>query len=90
MSTTTSESYTAKLTDGPLEGKTIRTGFTNGGEPQPRITIPTDSPAKQYLYIRGNGFEYGSDDASSSNGSSPARPARPTAVEYRFVQAIFE
>jgi hypothetical protein len=75
---TTFRTYTAKLTDGPLEGTTIRTEFTAAGEPQPRMTIPTATPSKQLLYIRGTGVEFGDDNA------------RPTAVDYRFVQAIFE
>ena len=81
MSMTQFGTYTAKLVDGPLEGKTIRTEFGGGGEPQARITIPTDSPTKHYLYIRGGGIEFG-------EGSEATR--RPSAVEYRFVQAVFE
>ncbi len=81
MSATNSGTYTAKLTDGPLEGKTIRTDFTASGDPQPRLTIPTDVESKQYLYTRGTGFEFGADSALSE---------RPNAVDYRFVQAIFE
>jgi hypothetical protein len=81
VSVTQLGTYTAKLVDGPLEGKTISTDFTAGGEAQPRIMIPTDAPSKQYLYIRGRGIEFG-------EGSDADR--RPRAVEYRFVQAVFE
>jgi hypothetical protein len=44
--------YTAKLTDGPLEGKTIRKEFLASGDPQPRIEIPVESGRKRYLYTR--------------------------------------
>lgn len=81
MSMTQFGTYTAKLVDGPLEGKTISTPFSVGGEPQPRISIPTDSPSKHYLYIRGSGIEFGEGSAADH---------RPSAVEYRFVQAVFE
>ncbi|MBM7473364.1 MULTISPECIES: hypothetical protein [Subtercola] len=80
MSTTNASTYTAKLTDGPLEGKTIRTDFTVEGDPQPRLTIPTNSEAKEYLYIRGGSIEFGADDSHSR---------QPSAVDYRFVQAVF-
>lgn len=80
VSTISSGTYTAKLTDGPLEGKTIRTDFTVGGDPQPSLTIPTGSESKEYLYIRGTGSEFGANDTNSS---------LPSAVDYHFVQAIF-
>ncbi|RFA15183.1 hypothetical protein B7R22_03025 [Subtercola boreus] len=80
MSATQFGTYTAKLVDGPLEGKTISTEFSPGGEAQPRIEIPTDSPSKHYLYIRGSGIEF---------GEGPEATRRPSAVEYRFVQAVF-
>jgi len=70
-----SGSYTAKFTDGPLEGKTIRTDFTPAGDPQARLTIPASSDSKQYLYRRASGVEYGDSD-------------RPSAVDYRYVEAI--
>jgi hypothetical protein len=70
-------SYTAKFTDGPLEGKTIRTDFTEAGEPQARLTIPAPASAKQYLYRRSSGLEF---DTSE----------RPSAVDYRYVQAIVD
>lgn len=68
-------SYTAKFTDGPLEGKTIRTEFTSSGDPQARLTIPGASDSKKYLYRRASGVEYGDSD-------------RPSAVDYRYVEAI--
>jgi len=75
MSPIDNGSYTAKFTDGPLEGKTIRTDFTSAGEPQARLTIPVPAAAKQYLYRRSSGLEYGDSD-------------RPSAVDYSYVQAI--
>ena len=70
-------SYTAKFTDGPLEGKTIRTDFTDSGEPQARLTIPVQAAAKHYLYRRASGLEF-------------ADSERPSAVDYRYVQAIVD
>ncbi|GAA2249783.1 hypothetical protein N1031_19600 [Herbiconiux moechotypicola] len=70
-----SGSYTAKLTDGPLEGKTIRTDFTSSGEPQARLTVPAGSTAKHYLYRRAAGVEFTDSE-------------RPSAVDYRYVEAV--
>ncbi|THG31188.1 hypothetical protein E6C70_14125 [Glaciibacter flavus] len=75
---TTSRTYTAKLMDGPLEGRTIATRFSEAGEPQPRIEIPTGTADKRYLYVRGAGREF---DAEGDE--------RPTAVDYRFLEALF-
>jgi hypothetical protein len=75
MAATENDSYTAKFTDGPLEGKTIRTDFTETGEPQARLTIPAASSAKKYLYRRSSGLEFGESE-------------RPSAVDYRYVEAI--
>jgi hypothetical protein len=74
---TTTATYTAKLTDGPLQGKTITTTFLESGDPQPRIEIPSDS-GKRYLYARGSGMEFESSDF----------PGRPTAVEYRYLEVL--
>ncbi|KQO95376.1 hypothetical protein [Leifsonia sp. Leaf264] len=73
MDTTT---YTAKLTDGPLEGRTITTEFLEGGDPRPRLEIP--GGAKHYLYVRGGGLEFDGEGTE-----------RPTAVEYRYLEAVF-
>lgn len=81
MATTSFGTYTAKLTDGPLEGKTITTEFLESGDPQPRIEIPADGSSKCYLYARGPGVEFASEDGSS---------ARPTAVNYRYLEAVFK
>ncbi|ARJ06070.1 hypothetical protein DVJ78_07570 [Humibacter sp. BT305] len=70
-------SYTAKFTDGPLEGKTIRTDFASDGEPQARLTVPAGTAGdKTYLYRRSSGIEYAESD-------------RPSAVDYRYVEAVF-
>jgi len=74
---TTTATYTAKLTDGPLEGKTITTAFLESGDPQPRIEIGADS-GKRYLYARGAGLEFEGSDS----------PGRPSAVEYRYLEVI--
>jgi len=78
----TQGTYTAKLTDGPLEGKTITTAFLDTGDPQPRIEIPVEA-GKRYLYTRGAGLEYA--ESAAQTGT-----LRPTAVEYRFLEAAFE
>lgn len=75
---TTTGTYTAKLTDGPLQGKTITTAFLESGEPQPRIEIPAEA-GKRYLYARGSGREF---EGSESE-------ARPSAVDYRYLEALF-
>lgn len=80
MSASGSGSYTAKLIDGPLEGKTVSTHFASDGEPQARIEIPAGS-GKSYLYTRGAGLEF--DPAGDLTD-------RPTAVDYRFVQALVD
>jgi hypothetical protein len=68
--------YTAKLTDGPLEGRTITTRFLETGDPQPRIEIP--GGVKRYLYVRGAGLEFDSEGTQ-----------RPSAVDYRYLEAVF-
>jgi hypothetical protein len=80
MATASTGTYTAKLTDGPLEGKTISIEFLESGDPRPRIEIPAPSGGKRYLYARGAGLEFGSSD----------HPDRPTAVDYRYLEALFE
>ncbi len=78
MDTSSASSYTAKLVDGPLEGKTVATAFLETGDPRPRLELSTDK-GKHYIYTRGAGLEFTADD-----------DARPTAVEYRFVETIFD
>jgi hypothetical protein len=73
MSTT--EGYTAKLTDGPLEGKTISAHFLESGDPRPSIEIPAGE--KTYVYARAAGQEF-----ESSN--------RPSAIDYRYLTTSFD
>jgi hypothetical protein len=80
MATTSTTTYTAKLTDGPLEGTTIATEFLDAGVPRPRLEIPVGVSSKRYLYVRSSGIEFASDDALDE---------RPSAVEYRYLEAIF-
>ncbi|CAD5992523.1 hypothetical protein [Agreia sp. COWG] len=77
MTSTEYGSYTAKLTDGPLEGRTVRTAFSESGEPLARLEIPAGT-SKHYLYTRGSGVEF--------NGEGD-RAALPSAVDYRFIEA---
>lgn len=81
MGTTSIGTYTAKLTDGPLEGKTITAEFLESGDPRPRLEIRAESGSKHYLYTRGGGVEFASDDALDS---------RPSAVDYHFLEAVFD
>ena len=78
MDTTTSGSYTAKLIDGPLEGKTVSTAFLESGDPRPRLELGAER-GKHYVYSRAAGLEFSADDDD-----------RPTAVEYRFVETVFD
>jgi hypothetical protein len=81
MSTSETDTYTAKLTDGPLEGKTITTAFLDSGDPRPRIEIPVGDEGKRYLYTRSSGVEFASGDESND---------RPSAVDYRYLEAVFD
>lgn len=81
MAITSTTTYTAKLTDGPLEGKTIATEYLDSGQPRPRLEIPSPTAGKRYLYIRSSAIEFASDDALDR---------RPSAVEYRYLEAIFD
>lgn len=75
MSTQTS-SYTVKLTDGPLEGKTIAAHLTDEGSPTPTVDVASGTAGKVYRYARTTGQEY--DDSGA-----------PSAVDYRFLEAVF-
>lgn len=78
MDTSSTGSYTAKLIDGPLEGKTVATAFLDTGDPRPRLELNADK-GKRYIYTRGAGLEFDADDDD-----------RPTAVEYRFIETVFD
>ena len=77
MTTTEFGSYTAKLTDGPLEGRTVRTEFTQAGEPLAQLEIPAGT-TKRYVYLRGSGVEY--------NGEGD-NARLPSAVDYRYIES---
>lgn len=79
MDTTSARSYTAKLIDGPLEGKTISTPFLDSGDPQPLIAIPAEAGGKRFSYARTAGLEF-------AGGSGEL----PTAVEYRYRETLFD
>ena len=70
--------HTAKLIDGPLEGKTVATAFLETGDPRPRLELNADA-GKRYIYARGAGLEFGAENDD-----------RPTAVEYRFIETVFD
>ena len=77
MSTPVDTHYTAKLVNGPLEGKTISVEFLDSGEPRPSIGIPSTGN-KTYIYARTSDLEF---DREGSD--------RPSAVAYRFREAAF-
>ncbi|MDF2575931.1 MAG: hypothetical protein K0S05_2843 [Agromyces sp.] len=78
MDTSSTSSYTAKLIDGPLEGKTVSTAFLDSGDPRPRLELSGDH-GKRYIYSRSAGLEFTGEDDD-----------RPTAVEYRFIETVFD
>lgn len=71
-------SYTAKLTDGPLEGKTLSADFLSSGDPRPTVDIAAAS-GKTYVYARTAGQEFESEDSD-----------RPSAVNYRYLTTNFD
>lgn len=78
MNTTQARSYTAKLIDGPLEGKTISTAFLESGDPRPLLNIPADAGGKHFSYARTSGLEFAGESRE-----------QPTAVEYRYRETTF-
>lgn len=78
MDTSTRESYTAKLTDGPLEGKTLSTAFTESGQPRSQVSI-TGENDKRYIYSYAAGLEFDGEDDE-----------RPTAANYHYVETVFD
>ncbi|HEY1105296.1 hypothetical protein MUN74_03235 [Agromyces endophyticus] len=78
MDTSSQGSYTAKLIDGPLEGKTVATAFLETGDPKPRLELGVDA-GKRYVYSRAAGLEF---DTPGDD--------RPSAVEYRFIETVFD
>lgn len=78
METSSTASYTAKLIDGPLEGKTVATAFLESGDPRPRLELNAEA-GKRYIYARAAGLEF----------DSPGDD-RPSAVSYRFIETVFD
>jgi len=79
MSTTIAGgSYTAKLMDGPLEGKTISTAFLENGTPQGRIEIRANDRGKRYIHRRSGEISEYADGTGA-----------PAAVDYRYYGAEF-
>ena len=78
MSASMTTTYTAKLTDGPLEGKTMSADFSEAGEPRPTVEIAAQG-GKTYVYARTAGQEFESEDSD-----------RPSAVNYRFLTTNFD
>jgi hypothetical protein len=76
--TTASGTYTARLLDGPLEGKTIATSFLGSGDPQGRLVIPGNNRGKKYVYRRGEISEF-------ADGTGA-----PGVVDYRYLGAEFD
>ena len=74
---TSSGTYTAKLIDG-LEGKTVSTGFLDTGD-RSRGSSSTRDEGKHYVYSPRRGPRVRDDDDD-----------RPTAVEYRFIETVFD
>ncbi|MFZ4893139.1 hypothetical protein ACL9RL_01670 [Plantibacter sp. Mn2098] len=72
---TQESTYTVKLTDGPLEGKTISAALSDG-EPTATVDVPSGAAGKIYRYARTAGVEF--DDSGA-----------PSAVNYRFLEAVF-
>jgi len=71
--------YTAKLLDGPLEGRTLAASFLDTGDPQGRIVIRANDRGKKYIYRR-NG-----DISEFAEGTGA-----PGAVDYSYLGAEFD
>ncbi|GAA4166071.1 hypothetical protein GCM10022286_30120 [Gryllotalpicola daejeonensis] len=71
--------YTAKLLDGPLEGRTVAAKFLDNGTPQGRIVLPANDRGKKYVYRR-NG-----DISEFADGTGA-----PGAVDYAYFGAEFD
>ncbi|PWJ66970.1 hypothetical protein B0H03_101430 [Rathayibacter iranicus NCPPB 2253 = VKM Ac-1602] len=73
MHTTTTSAYTAKLLDGPLEGKTLRRSYGSDSAPAARLEIASAREGSHYIYLLSGGFEH--DEGAGS---------LPTAAAYRY------
>ena len=65
--------YTAKLTDGPLEGKTLRRAYGDEQAPAARLEIPTGRNGSRWIYLLAGSLEH--DEGAGS---------LPTAAAYRY------
>ncbi|KQQ21148.1 hypothetical protein ASF48_11510 [Rathayibacter sp. Leaf299] len=65
--------YTAKLADGPLEGKTLRRPYGDDGVPAARVEIPTGRGSSRWVYLLAGSLEH--DEGAGS---------QPTAAAYRY------
>lgn len=73
MHTTTTFAYTAKLLDGPLEGKTLRRSYGGDSAPAARLEIAGARKGSHYIYLLSGGLEH--DEGAGS---------LPTAAAYRY------
>ena len=71
--TSTAPAYTAKLVDGPLEGKTLRRSYGDETAPAARLEIPGSRPGSRYVYLLAGSLEH--DEGAG---------ALPTAAAYRY------
>lgn len=71
-------SYTAKLVDGPLEGKTVSAAFLDDGAPQARIVLRANDRGKSYVYRRNGEIS----EFAEGTGA-------PGAVDYHYLGAEF-
>jgi hypothetical protein len=77
--TTAGGTYTAKLLDGPLEGRTVATTFLDNGVPQARIVLPANDRGKKYVYRRSGEIS----EFAEGTGA-------PGAVDYSYLGAEFD
>lgn len=69
----TAAAYTAKLVDGPLEGKTLRRPYGDDSGPAARLEIPGSRAGSRYIYLLAGSLEH--DEGAG---------ALPTAAAYRY------
>ncbi|AGW42327.1 hypothetical protein O159_23660 [Leifsonia xyli subsp. cynodontis DSM 46306] len=75
--------YTAKLIDGPLEGKTIATAFLDEDGLRPRLELPSTTAGKRFVYIRAAGAEV---EFAPGDDRAPL----PSAAAYRYLETVFD
>ncbi|KQQ03923.1 MULTISPECIES: hypothetical protein [unclassified Rathayibacter] len=72
-SSPTTSVYTAKLVDGPLEGKTLRRSYDGATTPAARLEIPGPRAGSHYIYLFSGALEH--DEGAGT---------LPTAAAYRY------